>query len=92
MITLLVQQVQPKNNSPEKVGLYVFLLQCTKIKAVVLWPGEICDSEFTPPPNMFSLRREVTQNPPLSTKYDGSAVYEHCDVTGTMANVFRVRK
>jgi hypothetical protein len=26
-----VQQVQPKNNSSAKGGLYVFLLQCTKI-------------------------------------------------------------
>jgi hypothetical protein len=53
-----------KNNSSSKVGLPIFLFQRTKIKVVVLLPGEMCDSDPPPPPH-FSLGRLVTQAPSL---------------------------
>jgi hypothetical protein len=66
------------------------LLQCTTV--VVLLPGEICDSAPHPPPKkkntFFFTSPWVDKDSPLTAQYDDRAVYEHCDVTRTMTNIY----
>jgi hypothetical protein len=51
---IIISTTAIQNNLSAKVGLYDFSLQCTRVTAVVLLPGEILDSTPNTPTYFLS--------------------------------------
>jgi hypothetical protein len=56
--------MHPKFNLSVEVEFYLFLLEISKITALMLLPGELRDFASLPHPNIFSLSLKGTQIPP----------------------------